>query len=65
MRWNECGVQLGLNRQLDGAEVEEEGQVSPAGQTGAGLAQLVEEGVGAGLQRGQPGDWRVLQQAGA
>lgn len=65
MRWNECGVQLGLNRQLDGAEVEEEGQFSAAGQAGAGLAQLIKEGVRAGLQRGQPGDWRVFQQAGA
>lgn len=65
MRRNECGVQLGLDRQLDRAEVEEEGQVSPAGQAGAGLAQLVEEGVGTGLQRGQPGHRRVLQQAGA
>jgi len=52
-------------RLTDGAEVEEEGQVSAAGQAGAGQAELVEEGVCAGLQRGQPGDRRVLQQAGA
>ena len=47
------------------AEVEEQGQVSAAGQAGAGLVQFVEEGVGAGLQRGQPGHRRVLQQARA
>ena len=47
------------------AEVEEQGQLSAAGQAGAGLAQLVEEGVGAGLQRGQPRHGRVLQQARA
>ena len=59
------GARLGRGSLTDGAEVEEQGQVSAAGQAGAGLAQLVEEGVRAGLQRGQPGDRRVLQQAGA
>ena len=48
-----------------GAVVEEGGQVSSAGQPGVGLAQLVEEGVAAGLQRGEARGGGVLQQAGA
>lgn len=48
-----------------GAEVEEHGQLPAAGQPCVRLAQLVEEGVWAGLQRREPGGRRVLQQAGA
>lgn len=49
----------------NGAEVEEEWQFPPAGQAGVGLAQLLEEGVRARLQRRQPGHGRVFQQSGA
>jgi hypothetical protein len=56
-RANRGGEGSGLT---DGAEVEEEGKFSSAGQTGSGLAQLFEEGVGAGLQGGQPGHRGVL-----
>ena len=47
------------------AVVEEGGQVAAAGQPGVGLAQLVEEGVAAGLQGGEARGGGVLQQAGA
>lgn len=46
-------------------EVEEERQFSSAGQTGVGLAQLVEEGVCTCLQGGQSGHRRVFQQSRA
>lgn len=48
-----------------GGEVEERGLLPPVGQFDVGVAQLVEEGVCAGLQRGEAGRGRVLQQAGA
>ena len=48
-----------------GAVVEEGGQVPAAGQPGVGLAQLVKEGVAAGLQGGEARGGGILQQAGA
>lgn len=48
-----------------GGEVEERRLLSPVGQLDVGVAQLVEEGVRAGLQWGEAGRGRVLQQAGA
>lgn len=48
-----------------GGEVEERRLLSPVGQLDIGVAQLVEEGVRAGLQWGEAGRGRVLQQAGA
>lgn len=48
-----------------GGEVEERRLLPPVGQLDVGVAQLVEEGVRAGLQRGETGRGRVLQQAGA
>lgn len=48
-----------------GGEVEERRLLSPVGQLDVGVAQLVEEGVRAGLQRGEAGRGRVLQQARA
>ena len=46
-------------------EVEEGREGPPGGQGGAGLPQLVEEGVGAALQRGDALVRRVLQQPAA
>lgn len=48
-----------------GAEVEEQRQLSAAGQSCVGLSQLVEEGVRAGLEGREPGGRGVLQQPGA
>lgn len=48
-----------------GAEVEEVRQLSAVGESRVRLAQFIKEGVGAGLERGESGGWRVLQQAGA
>lgn len=48
-----------------GGEVEERRLLPPVGQLDVGVAQLVEEGVRAGLQRGEAGRGRVLQQARA
>lgn len=46
-------------------EVEEVGERAAVGQAGSRLAQLVEEGVGTGLQRREARHGRVLQQTAA
>lgn len=48
-----------------GGEVEEGGLLPPVGQFDVGVSQLVEERVRAGLERGEAGRGRVLQQARA
>ncbi len=58
----EFGVEVRLNAQLVLSEVEERREVAAVGQLVAGLAELVEEGVSARLQRGEPGGWVVLEQ---
>ena len=59
-----CVVTISGGR-TGGAEVEEQRQVSPAGQTGVGLAEFIEEGVRAGFEGGEACGGGVLQQAGA
>ena len=56
-------VKTRLDLQLLLGEVEELGQVATVGKLGAGLSQLVEETVGAGLERRYPGTGSVLQQS--
>lgn len=46
------------------AEVEEQRQLSAAGQASVGLAQFIEERVGAGLERRETSHGRVFQQTG-
>ena len=57
-------VKTRLDLQLLLGEVEKLRQVAPVGKFSSGLSQLVEETVGAGLERGDPGTGGVLQQAG-
>ena len=56
-------VKTRLDLQLLLGEVEKLRQVAPVGKFSSGLSQLVEETVGAGLERGDPGTGGVLQQA--
>lgn len=61
--WKEVAV---LSVQLThGAKVEELGKFSPVGETGIGLAQLIEESMCAGLQRWETRHRCVLQQTRA
>jgi len=58
----EFGVEGGLDGLLVGGEVEEGRQVAAVGQLVVGLAELVEEGVGAGLEGRDARGGRVLEQ---